>query len=136
MIEALTLVLAFCAADIKQQYKLLHKEGSYQSELNQATRRLVSYGELSYWVLRDRTWGVGERTCNLEVWPAVLAPRTKRLIGDLGSNKFSVREQATEELMEIGRYNRIILIQESGKGSDLERLNRLQQILDSLPSSR
>jgi hypothetical protein len=130
---ALIFIPFFLIGDIQQQSKVLHDNKATQAQTKKATDKLVSYGELSYFVLKDKVHGVGAKRCKQDVWPVVLAPRTRRLIGDLSNDRFMIRQRATDELMEIGHWNRIILLQEAGKAKDLESLSRLQRILESMP---
>src|SRR5262249_32213803 len=58
--------------------------------------------------------------------------RIARLIADLDSDEFAVREGATRELQELGRAAEQPLRQALTKGLSLEARRRVEQVLDKL----
>jgi hypothetical protein len=129
----LALLPCFWAADIRSQWLVLRDKEATAVQVEQAVERLCSYGELSYHQLKDSVAGVAERRCRQFVWPRVLAPRTKKLIDSLSDGHFVVRQRASEELMEIGKFNRILILQ-SVAGSNLEKRQRLDRIIIAISS--
>jgi hypothetical protein len=57
----------------------------------------------------------------------------KKLVDDLGDKQFIIRKRATDELEEIGRYNRLLIFQAINETKDPEVLRRLQCVINAMP---
>ena len=78
----------------------------------------------------ERAWGEGpnERQVNEKAAPAKSDKEIKRLIGQLGSERFEDRQQATQELSKFGE-TALPSLKEAAQSADAEVRRRAQQLI-------